>query len=163
MVLSIVKAQDYIDQVRWQYAKTMPDWPHEYTIKSWRPDLAREFESLCQLILNEGVVAPWPPPPAPAIYHNNYLVVGDWKYWAMGPRGDSDAVTDKTVINREYCGPETVRPSPKRSGQMSCTQQETPRAVAWKSTTSTLLGETASWRSTACTVRVPPLVGRADV
>lgn len=103
---------EYVKDVRWQYAKTMPDWPHEYTIKAWRPDLAREFESLCHLILDQGVVEPWPPPPAAAIYHNNYLVVGDWKYWAMGPRGDSDAVADKTVINREYCGPKLSDLSP---------------------------------------------------
>jgi len=112
MVLSIVKAQDYIDQVRWQYARTMPDWPHEYTIKAWRPDLGPELESFCQLILDEGVVAPWPPPPSAAIYQNNYLRIGDWKYWAMGPRGDSDAVADKTVINREYCGPKLSDLSP---------------------------------------------------
>lgn len=117
MVLSIVKAQDYIDQVRWQYAKTMPDWPHEYTIKSWRPDLAREFESFCQLILEDGVVAPWPPPPAPAIYHNNYLVVGDWKYWAMGPRGDSRRRDGQDRDQPRVLRPETVRTRPNLPGR----------------------------------------------
>ena len=28
-------AQRHIRMVRWQYAKTMPDWPHEYTVKAW--------------------------------------------------------------------------------------------------------------------------------
>ena len=103
---------EYLDEVRWQFAKTMPDWPHEYTIKSWRPDLAHEFESFCQLIVDEGIAEPWPPPPAAAIYHNHYLVIGEWKYWAMGPRGDDDAMADKTVINREFCVPKLSDPSP---------------------------------------------------
>lgn len=29
--------REYIGQVRWQFAKTMPDWPHEYTVKAWCP------------------------------------------------------------------------------------------------------------------------------
>lgn len=91
----------YIDEVRWQFANTMPDWPHEYTVRAWRPDLAATFEAFCQLILDEGLVEPWPPAPAQAIHHNHYLVIGEHKYWALGPMGDSDPVRDQTVINRE--------------------------------------------------------------
>lgn len=25
-------ALSYIDEVRWQFAKTMPEWPHEYAV-----------------------------------------------------------------------------------------------------------------------------------
>lgn len=78
----------------------MPDWPHEYTVKAWRPDLAEEFEAFCRLILEDGEQHPWPPPPARPIYRNHYLVVGEHEYWAMGSQGDSDSVEDKTVINR---------------------------------------------------------------
>jgi hypothetical protein len=93
-------ARAYIATVRWKFAKTMPDWPHEYTIKEWRPELASEFEAFCQLIKDEGFVEPWPPPPARPIYHNHYLVIGEWKYWAMGTHGDQDPVEELTVINR---------------------------------------------------------------
>lgn len=90
----------YITQVRWQFAKTMPDWPHEYTVKDWRPELAESFEAFCRLILADGTVEPWPPPPEAPIYHHRYLVVDDHKYWTMGLQGVDDSVTEKTVINR---------------------------------------------------------------
>lgn len=93
-------ARDYIGSVRWQFAKTMPQWPHEYTVKEWRPEFAAQFEAFCRLIKAEGFVEPWPAPPAQAIYHNHYLVIGDWKYWAMGTRGDLGPAEDLTVINR---------------------------------------------------------------
>ena len=91
---------EYIATVRWQFATTMPLWPHEYTVKAWRPDLADEFEAFCRLIATEGFVEPWPPPPEQPIYHNRYLVVGRHKYWGMGDRGDKDPPEDMTVINR---------------------------------------------------------------
>jgi hypothetical protein len=90
----------FIDAARWQFAKTMPDWPHEYTIKAWRPHAEAAFVAFCQHILDEGAVEPWPPPPADPTHHNRYLVIGEHKYWAMGPKGDCDPVPDKTVINR---------------------------------------------------------------
>ena len=90
----------YIATARWTFAKTMPDWPHEYTVKDWRPDLSAAFEAFCRLIQAEGFVEPWPPEPARPIYHNHYLVIGEWKYWAMGSDGDRGPVEGLTVINR---------------------------------------------------------------
>ena len=90
----------YVAFVEWRYAVTMPEWPHEYTIKTWRPELFAEFESFCRIIVDNGTVEPWPPPPASPIYHNHYLVIANHKYWAMGPRGDLDLPHDMTVINR---------------------------------------------------------------
>jgi hypothetical protein len=92
--------ESFIAGARWQYAKSMPDWPHEYTVKTWRPDLIANFERFCQLIEAEGEVEPWPPPPEAPIYHNRYLTLGEYKYWAMGPKGDADLPEERTVINR---------------------------------------------------------------
>jgi len=36
---AIGDAREYIAQVRWQFAKTMLQWPHEYTVRERRPDL----------------------------------------------------------------------------------------------------------------------------
>lgn len=90
----------YIAEVRWQFAVTMPQWPHEYTVKAWRPQLEPEFEAFCWLIADQGFVEPWPPLPARAIYNNHYLVIDEWKYWAMGAHGDLDPPEQMTVINR---------------------------------------------------------------
>lgn len=78
----------------------MPEWPHEYTVRSWRPELDGEFTSFCQLIAEIGVPEPWPPLPDALIYNHPYLVVGDYKYWTMGPSGDRHPPEDMTVINR---------------------------------------------------------------
>lgn len=99
-ILTLDDARAYIAEVRWQFASTMPQWPHEYTVKSWRPELASEFEAFCRLITEQGFVEPWPPPPDRAIYHNHYLVIGEHKYWAMGDHGDLDPPEAMTVINR---------------------------------------------------------------
>jgi hypothetical protein len=46
------------------------------------------------------------------VYHNRYLVLGSWKYWAMGPLGDLDQIEGKTVTNRTWVG----RGSPVQCG-----------------------------------------------
>jgi hypothetical protein len=51
-------ARAYIDSVRWQFAKTMPKWPHEYTVREWRPDLQPAFEALVTMIRDMGTVKP---------------------------------------------------------------------------------------------------------
>jgi hypothetical protein len=93
-------ARRYIEEARWTYARTMPDWPHQYTVRAWRPDLDAAFVDLCRYIDAVGRADPWPPPPARPVYHNTYLVIDGWKYWAMGPCGDADPPESKTVVNR---------------------------------------------------------------
>lgn len=92
---SMPDAEAYIDVVRWQFAKTMPQWPHWYTIRDWRPDLEAQFEAFARLIRRDGIVAPWPRDSLTPRYRNAYLVVGDWMYWTM-PGGLAETV----VINR---------------------------------------------------------------
>lgn len=94
-------ARVYIESVRWQYATTMPQWPHEYTIKDWRPELSRQLEAFCRLLRSEGVLRPWPEESPHPRYRNYYLVIDDHKYWALGPNGDQDPTEGMTVINRE--------------------------------------------------------------
>ena len=95
-----VDQDGFIAAVRWTFAKTMPDWPHEYTVRSWRPELDDEFTAFCQFIADAGIAEPWPPPPDSPIYNHPYLVVGHYKYWTMGPSGDRHPPEDMTVINR---------------------------------------------------------------
>ena len=58
---------------------------------SWAPEEVDEFVAFCRHIQSHGTVEPRPAPAA-AIYHNKYLVIGDHKFWAMGPNRDRDAV-----------------------------------------------------------------------
>jgi len=88
-------ARAYIAEVRWQYAKTMPQWPHEYTVREWRPDLEAEFEAFASLLRQLGTVKPWPRYSANPRYHNTYLIVDGLEYWTMGA-----PISETTVINR---------------------------------------------------------------
>ncbi len=53
-------AREYISRVRWQFAKTMPQWPHEYTVLKWSADLEPEFRAFVALIRSDGIIKPWP-------------------------------------------------------------------------------------------------------
>ena len=95
MAFTIEDARGYIAQVRWQFAKTMPQWPHEYTVRKWREDLDTEFAAFAELIRRIGVVKPWPADAAVPRYHNTYLELDGWEYWTMG-----ESIPATTVINR---------------------------------------------------------------
>jgi len=93
--------REFIAEARGRYAKTMPQWPHEYTIKGWRPERAVAFELLCRAIRAEGTRQPWPQGSPNPRYHNYYLVVDAYRHWALGPNGDQDPPEGMSVINRE--------------------------------------------------------------
>lgn len=88
-------ARGYIEEVRWQFARTMPQWPHEYTVRDWRADLDDTFEAFVVLIRDEGIVKPWPADTPTPRYHHTYLAIDGWDYWTMG-----DPVDETIVINR---------------------------------------------------------------
>ena len=94
MAFAIEDARRYIADVHWRYARTMPQWPHEYTEREWRPDLERQFFEFVALIRRDGIVKPWPPD-VPTRYHHTYLSLDGWEYWTMGA-----PVPETTVINR---------------------------------------------------------------
>jgi hypothetical protein len=86
---------------QWRFASTMPQWPHVYTVRGWWP-APHEFAAACSHIKGTGRIIPWPSPPEMPIYHNRYLVLDPFKFWAMGPHGDQDGVDEQTVINCEF-------------------------------------------------------------
>jgi hypothetical protein len=95
MSFTISDAHAYIAKVRWQFARTMPQWPHEYTVRQWRHELESEFVAFASLIRCEGVVKPWPREASKPRYHHAYLAMGDWEYWTMG-----EPLPETTVLNR---------------------------------------------------------------
>src|SRR4051794_625816 len=97
-------ALDFIRRVRWQFAKTMPQWPHWYTIRDWRPDLDEQTTEFVTLIRREGVVKSWPYGAARPRHRNTYLILPDplatgrsWEYWTIGDDYASEKIS---VINR---------------------------------------------------------------
>ena len=95
MAFTTDDARAYICEVRWQFAKTMPQWPHEDTLRKWRQDLEVDFFAFVALIRRDGIVKPWPPEVAASRYHHTYLELDGWEYWSMGA-----PVSETTLINR---------------------------------------------------------------
>ncbi len=95
MTFTVDDARVYIAKVRWQFARTMPQWPHEYMVLQWRQDLEPEFRAFVALIRRSGVVKPWPRESSSPRYHHTYLELDGWEYWTMG-----EPVEETTLINR---------------------------------------------------------------
>ncbi len=92
---TIEDARAYIAKVRWQFARTMPRWPHEYTVRHWRQDLEPEFIAFAECIINNGTVKPWLSHAVIPRYHHTYFEIDGWEYWTMG-----EPIPATTVINR---------------------------------------------------------------
>ena len=83
-------ANQFIAQAKWTFAKTMPQWPHEYTVRNQNVDA--EFEEFVRYIRDAGVYC------KKTYWTRIYLDVGEWYYWSMG------ATVKKTrIINRARC------------------------------------------------------------
>ena len=95
MPYTIDDARAYINQVRWQFADTMRQWPHCYTVRDWRPELEQEFVDFVALIRKTGIIKPWPADVKTPRYHHTYLEIDGWDYWSMGAPSP-----ETTVINR---------------------------------------------------------------
>ena len=77
----------FINSSKWTYAKTMPEWPHYYIVRS--PDNEGMFVKTVEHIRANGYEE--------RFYHqkNMYFDEDEYAYWAMG-----DATGKPIVINR---------------------------------------------------------------
>lgn len=80
---------DFIQSSQWRFAKTMPQIPHEYVIRNWRPDKEPVFVRFAMLIRDQGYDAKF----FDTTYR--YLDIDGWKYWTMG-----DTPDETIIINR---------------------------------------------------------------
>ena len=83
-----------IDQAPWREAVTFQHtWPHEYVLLK-KDDQRELFEAVCKRLSNgEGVPCRF------FTMRNQYLFIGDYKYWLMIPPEQVDW-DDEEVLNR---------------------------------------------------------------
>lgn len=81
--------RQYIGKCQWTFAKTMPQWPHEYIVKGQCPLSTEEFEHFVWAQRALGIPADWGP------YRQPYLNIDGYKYWTMGCELEAT-----TIINR---------------------------------------------------------------
>ena len=89
--MTITEASEFLKSLRWQYAKTYPTAPHEYTCLAWKPDAKRQMVDFAELIQTNGYKEQF--------YSKTFTVlqICDMKYWTMDfPLENTD------LINRTY-------------------------------------------------------------
>jgi hypothetical protein len=77
--------------LKFQFAKTMPDIPHFYVVRS--PDNEADYVKLFTLIGEQGVWGEFQG------RRYQYLYLGGWKYWRM-----TDHLKFSRIINRAKAG-----------------------------------------------------------
>jgi 2-polyprenyl-3-methyl-5-hydroxy-6-metoxy-1,4-benzoquinol methylase len=89
-------AEALIHDSDWNYAKTMPQWPHHYTLrKNWRAKIS--WESAVQYIRDHG-------------YREKFIPTGNWftrldinesKFWTMGETPPYTVLINRAKIERD--------------------------------------------------------------
>jgi hypothetical protein len=87
---------EIISRLSWRFAKTMPETPHEYTVRGKPEGNEADYEALYHDIQQIGVDE----------RHNGrkkkYLYPGDgWKYWAMTTHLPSSHVLNRMLIKHD--------------------------------------------------------------
>ena len=80
---------------RWRYARTMPQWPHEYTVRRFNDPQEQQdlFEEAVKFIRSHGESRIFAPTGRSSIY----LDVDGRQYWTMGA-----PVEETIIINRAW-------------------------------------------------------------
>jgi hypothetical protein len=102
-----VDVEAWIARRRWQYARTMPRWPHEYTIRHWIPGGEREFDRMVQHVRDVGTLRYWPPTGS-AKEVIPHLDVDGQGYWTQGDPVGICQVINRAVIPDEDEIPGTI-------------------------------------------------------
>ena len=87
-IMTESEVRQFIAERTWTYAKTMPTFPHDYTLRKKHPDEAT-FEKMVMHIRNVGYKKKF----GKATYI--YLDVDGYCYWTMG-----DTLKGTILINR---------------------------------------------------------------
>jgi hypothetical protein len=108
-------AAGWFDQLSFRFAKTMPEFPHEYTVRS--PETEDAYVTLWNTIHDQGTKERW----NGRTYR--YWYRGDgFRYWFMGPLGQS------RIINRARAEHDWIETGPaafcRRCGHPRARAQE---------------------------------------
>ena len=89
------RIRQFIGRCEWRFAKTMPQWPHEYIVRGNCPLTDEEFLYFIRAERESGIQEPWGP------YNHTYLYIDDYKYWTMGAPYEQTTVINRANIHEE--------------------------------------------------------------
>ncbi len=95
--MTMDELREFVQTSPWKFARTMPQMPHEYTLRANAPD-EKLFERVVLYIRQAGYKANF----GSVTY--TYFDIDGWKYWTMvaplGPTGTYDRSIHTILINR---------------------------------------------------------------
>ena len=93
--MTLEEAKEYIQSVRWQYAKTYVTAPHEYTVLDWNPETKQQMIDFADFILANGYKEQF--------YSKTFTVlqIGEYKYWSMDFPTVNTNLINRTFIDDE--------------------------------------------------------------
>ena len=89
--MNLSEAEIFLSSLRWQYAKTYPDCPHEYACLAWKPDCKQQMTDFAHLIQESGYTEHF------GSSDYRVLVIDGMKYWTM-----DFPIENTDLINRTY-------------------------------------------------------------
>jgi hypothetical protein len=75
--MTVDELREFVRKSPWKFAKTMPQTPHEYTLRAKAPD-EKLFEKVVLYIRQEGYKGEY----GKTTY--TYFDIDGWQYWTMG-------------------------------------------------------------------------------
>lgn len=93
--MTLEEAKEYIESVRWQYAKTYVTAPHEYTVLDWKPQTKQQMIEFADFILANGYKEQF--------YSKTFTVlqIDEYKYWSMDFPTINTNLINRTFIDDE--------------------------------------------------------------
>ena len=93
--MTLEDAKQYIESVRWQYAKTYVTAPHEYTVLDWKPETKQQMIDFADFILANGYKEQF--------YSKTFTVfqIDEYKYWSMDFPTINTNLINRTFIDDE--------------------------------------------------------------
>ena len=96
---ALAAARAFIEASRWQFARSQPYLPHEYTLREWHDEAGtiEDFLAMVERIRDHGE---WLPFGKKRIVC--YLIVDGWRYWTMRAQDEApeEWTAVSTIINR---------------------------------------------------------------
>jgi hypothetical protein len=92
----LARARRFIASCRWTYAKTVPQYPHEYNVRHWlTPEQQAEFDWLAAVIARFGYPG--------RFWQQNwrYLDIGEFKFWTSRTIDGSGAILNRARLEPE--------------------------------------------------------------
>ena len=87
--------EDFVPHVTWTQAKSYPDAPHQYVVRTSLPEKqAAQFLAIAKHIRLEGVREWFGNSWYIYYYHNG------WKYWTMGAPLDETIILNRAKVDR---------------------------------------------------------------